>query len=279
MLISEAFDIYQVNYMIPKYRSIRMVETHSQVKRSLTNIVGDKDIATLSINDLGQWNKVMSKNRCQNTMRNYMSRIKGVLDYLNLLEVKCLNPNLVPVPKRIDTEIEFLERWEVDKMVAGACSLRNKFSISLLFSSGIRLAEFISLDRGKIRNKSFTVIGKGGKGRLCFIDERTEDLMKLYLESRKDDNEALVVSNIYKDRMTEGTVQLFVKNSAKRVGINRKITPHTLRHSFATDFLRNGGDIRYLQVLLGHSSIATTMRYAHVVDNDLEEKYRRFHGN
>lgn len=255
-----------------------MVETHAQVKRSLIEVIGDKDIADFTVEDLGKWHRIMSNGRCQNTLRNYLSRIRGVLHYMELLDIKALKSALVVVPKRIDTPVEFLDMEEVSRMISCACSLRNKFSIALLFSSGIRLAEFISLDRDQIRDKSFTVIGKGGKARLCFIDKRTEELMGEYLDTRHDNCKALVVSNLYKERMTESNVQLLIKNSAKRAGIDRHITPHTLRHSFATDFLRNGGDIRYLQVLLGHSSIATTMRYAHVVDPDLEEKYRQFHG-
>lgn len=279
MLVSEAFDSYRNNYMTLKYQSIRMVETHNQVKRSLIGIIGDKEVRDLSIEDISKWHHQMARGRCQNTTRNYLSRVRGVLRYLELNDINSLRPDLVVVPKRIDTPVEVLNRNEVYTMIEKACSLRNKFTISLLFSSGIRLSEFISLDKGQIRDKCFTVIGKGSKARLCFIDERTDQLMKEYLRIRNDSSKALVISNINKDRMSASNVQLLIKNSAKRAGIERHITPHTLRHSFATDFLKNGGDIRYLQVLLGHSSIQTTMRYTHVADRDLEEKYRKFHGN
>lgn len=278
MLISEAFEQYQNNYMLLKYQSIRMVETHQQVRRSLVAAIGDKDVSDFSLNDLGVWHRSIARGRCQNTVRNYVSCIRNVLRYLELQDIRSLKSALVVVPKRIDTRVEYLTRDEVQTMIDNACSLRNQFSISLLFCSGIRLSEFISLNRDHIRNKSFTVVGKGGKARLCFIDQRTEALMKAYLATRTDYNDALVVSNLHKDRMTASNVQLFIKNSAKRAGINRHITPHTLRHSFATDFLHNGGDVRYLQVLLGHASLNTTMRYTHVADNDLEQTYRKYHG-
>lgn len=278
MLISEAFDYYQNSYMLIKHQSIRMVETYSQVKRSLIEIVGDKDIARFTLEDLGAWHRVMNRGRCQNTIRNYLSCIRGVLRYLELQDVKALKSGLVVVPKRIDTKVEYLTREEVGKMIGCAHSLRNQFTISLLFSSGIRLAELLALNRDQIRNKTFTVVGKGGKARLCFIDQPTETLMSQYLEKRQDSSEALIVSNINKDRMSASNVQLLIKNSAERAGITRHITPHTLRHSFATDFLKRGGDVRYLQVLLGHSSINTTMRYTHVADQDLEAKYRKYHG-
>ena len=162
-------------------------------------------------------------------------------------------------------------------MIDNAFSLRNKFVISLLYSSGIRLSELLSLNRDSIKNKSFTVIGKGKKRRLCFIDDRTEKLMDEYLKSRDDDSPALIVSNIYKDRMSPTNIQLLIRNSAKRAGIERRVTPHMLRHSFATNFTRNNGNIRYLSRLLGHSDINTTMIYTHVVDNDLYKQYFLYH--
>lgn len=278
MKISEAFVLYHQDYMVIKSNSQRMVETHSHAARTLCETIGDKDIENFTIEDLGRWAKKISKGRCQNTVRNDLTRLRQVLKYLNLRGIEVLNPALVPIPKRIDTTPEFLSAEEVEAMINCAYSLRNKFIISLLYASGIRLSEMLSLDRGQIRERKFSVVGKGGKARLCFIDERTEELMSEYLRSRNDHSRALIVTNLHKERMTPTNVQLVIKNSAERAGIDRHITPHTLRHSFATNFLKNGGDIRYLQILLGHASVATTMRYTHVVDCDLEEKYRKYHG-
>lgn len=277
MLISEAFSKYQQDYMIIRCQSRRMVETHNHVQNSLIQVLGDIPIEDMTLDDIKRWHSRRSRNCSQNTMRNDMTRIRCVMKYLELRDVKCIKPALIVVPKRVDTEVEYLDAEEVAEMIKCAWSLRNKFIISLLFSSGIRLSEFINLDRDQIRDKKFTVIGKGGKARLCFTDERTMGLMKEYLEVRHDRNKALVVSELYKDRMTATNVQLLIKNSAKRAGIDRRITPHTLRHSFATNFLKNGGDVRCLQMMLGHASLNTTMKYTHLVDNDLEERYRKYH--
>ena len=101
--------------------------------------------------------------------------------------------------------------------------------------------------------------------------------MDLYLATREDNCEALVVSAEHKARMTPTNVQLIIRNAARRAGIVKRVTPHTLRHSFATNFLRNNGNMRYLSAMLGHASLDTTMMYAHVVDNDLQMQYEKYH--
>lgn len=277
MLISEAFDLYKNDYMMFKRQSIRIVETHDYVKRTLVQTLGDKEIANLSLKDITEWNKSMLKTISQNTLRNLLTRIRMVLKYLELRNIPCLKSALLPIPKRIDTIPSFLTAKEVDAMIQNAHSLRNRFIISLLYSSGIRLSEFLQLNRGQIAERRFTVIGKGGKARLCFIDERTEKLMEAYLKKRSDNSPALVVSHTNRDRMTATNVQLLIKNSARRAGIQKSVTPHTLRHSFATNFLQNNGNLRYCQEMMGHASIETTMHYSHVTNHDLEKQYRTFH--
>lgn len=286
MKISEAFDLYKNNYMFIKRMCRRAIETQDSVKKSLIRCLGNIEVANLDMDKVKKWVDSISfyetrdgrmTKRSINTIRNDLFRLKMVLKYLKLFDVDCLNPDLIPMPKREDVIMPFLSPDEVNRMIECASSLRNKFVISLLYSSGIRLAEMISLNRDSINNRRFSVVGKGKKMRLCFIDYRTEELLIEYLNARKDSSPALIVSNRYKDRMTPTNVQLLIKNSAKRAGINKKVTPHTLRHSFATNFLANNGNIRYLATILGHSSVNTTMIYAHIVDNELEKQYELFH--
>lgn len=286
MKISEAFDLYKNNYLVVKRYARRTIETHDYAKQNLIDTIGDKKLKNLSLEDIAFWAKEMeikklpdgnTKKRAINTIRSYINSLRAVIKYMDLTGHKCLEYQLIPVPKHEDKEIGFLYEDEVQAMIDNAFSLRNKFVISLLYSSGIRLSELLSLNRDSIKNRSFTVIGKGKKRRLCFIDDRTEKLMNKYLESRTDDSPALIVSNIYKDRMSPTNIQLLIRNSAKRAGIKRRVTPHMLRHSFATNFTRNNGNIRYLSRLLGHSDINTTMIYTHIVDNDLYKQYYEFH--
>lgn len=276
MKISEAFDLYKTNYMFYK-SSKRVLQNHDYVKNKLITSVGDIDIAELDMDDVHRWASDMMVGRAWNTVRNDIVRLRSVLRYLGLRGIDCLNPELIPVPKREETTRDFLTEEEVTRMIDCSKRIRNKLVISLLYSSGIRLSELISLNRNSIVNKKFQVVGKGKKLRICFIDKRTQELMDLYLKDRDDDCEALIISYLHKERMTPTNVQLIVKNAAKNAKIDKHVTPHVLRHSFATNFIRNNGNIRYLSVMLGHASVETTAVYSHVVDNDLERQYKQFH--
>ena len=277
MKISEAFDLYKNNYMFYKSHSRRVLENHEYVKDKIVRCLGDIDVENLTLTDVQRWSSEILVGRAWNTVRNDVVRLRAVLKYLHLIGVNCMDPELIPVPKREEVTRDFLTAEEVESMIDNACNIRAKFVISLLYSSGIRLSEFLSLDRDDIQDKKFQVVGKGQKTRLCFTDDRTISLMGEYLANRDDDNEALVVSRLNKERMTPTNVQMLVKNAAKAAGITKHVTPHILRHSFATNFIHNNGNIRYLSTMLGHRSVATTMIYTHVVDNDLEQQYREFH--
>ena len=277
MLLSEAFDLYRDDYIRFKNQSKRTEEIHETCKRLILLSMPNKKIEQLTLSDIRSWRTMIEKGRSANSVRVYVIRLRAVIGYLNILGVKCLDARLIPVPKREATVPVYLTEAEVEAMIACAYNLRNAFIISLLYSSGIRLSELISLNRGQIIDRRFTVIGKGRKPRLCFIDERTERLMSMYLSGRQDHHDALIVSFENKSRMTATNIQLLVRNSAARAGITKKVTPHTLRHSFATNFLRNNGNMRYLSAMLGHASLDTTMMYAHVVDNDLQDQYEKYH--
>lgn len=277
MKISEAFEMYRADYMRLKGLSATTLSQSHYHEKSLILFVGDKDLSLLTISDVSRWFSSLAKSRGQNTVRNYVCTLRSMLRYANLRDERCLNPDLIPIPKRLPNIPEFLTPEEITKLIEATDILRTKLIISLLYSSGIRLSELISLNREQIKNRRFTVIGKGGKARLCFIDERTERYLEEYLSARKDNHEALIVSVIHKGRMTNTNIQLLIANVGERAGFSRKIHPHIFRHSFATNLLQNGMDIRYIKELLGHSSLSTTAIYTHIVDNDLEQKYKESH--
>lgn len=277
MKISAAFKLYEEQYIEVKNQSLRTLEMSRLAARNLVKFTGDIDIENLTLNHIYLWKKNLAINKTENTCRGYILKLRVVISFLYKINHNCLNPDLIPVPKREPSLPIFLTREEVSHMIQSGHNNRTKFIISLLYASGIRLSELIKLNRGQIIDNKFTVIGKGKKPRLCFIDERTRYYMELYLSERADNSEALVVSYENKTRMTATNIQLLVRNAAKRAGIKKHVTPHTLRHSFATNFLRNNGNLRYLSTLLGHSSLDTTAMYTHVVDNDLEQQYQRYH--
>ena len=285
MKISEAFEMYG-KYVIIKGQSKSVVEHNDYVKRMFIQVVGDIKLSKLSLDDVYKWKRAMAIGelpngqkikRAQNSLRSDILRLRAMLKYMSIIGEKCIDYKLVPIPKREDITRTFLYEDEVSAMIDSAFSTRNKFVISLLYSSGIRLSELISLDRNDIQHRSFNVVGKGKKLRLCFIDERTEMLMEQYLATRNDDCPALVVSNLYKQRMTASNVQLLVRNTAKRAGIDKKVTPHVFRHSFATNFISNNGGIKPLSELLGHRSLDTTSIYTHIINNELSKQYEQFH--
>jgi site-specific recombinase XerD len=160
----------------------------------------------------------------------------------------------------------------------------------LLFSSGLRVSELVNLNRSHINTKKreFSVRGKGQKDRPIFISEASAETIEQYLALRTDNIEALFINysrnnqassaGNYK-RLTSRSVQRIVEKYAKLAGITKHVTPHTMRHSYATDLLMNGADIRSVQDMLGHSDISTTQVYTHVTDQHLKEVYERFHTN
>ena len=184
-----------------------------------------------------------------------------------------------------------------------ACSLlsnlRDKAILELLFSTGLRVSELVNLNRENINLKrgEFSIRGKGSKIRLVFISDSAKNALVDYLSKRKDVEPALFIRHrkIKGDkkstatairnkhayslqlRLTPRSIQRIVKNYAVKAGITKKVTPHTLRHSFATDLLANGADIRSVQVMLGHSSITTTQIYTHITDKRLKDIHKKFH--
>lgn len=277
MKISDAFDLYKLDYIRLRRQSIRTEELHDLCRQKLIQFLGDLELKDLQMEHIRRWHDSLAKKMAPNTVRLYVLRLRVVLSYCKLRQIQCLDPRLIPVPKRVEPLPTFLTSAEVTTMINCATTVRAKFVISLLYASGIRLSELLAMDRGQIVEQRFSVRGKGGKVRLCFIDERTERYMKRYLARRRDSNPALLITRDTGKRMTATNVQLLVKLAAQRAGIEKHVTPHTLRHSFATDFLKNNGNMRYLSSMLGHSSMATTTMYTHVVDYDLEQQYREYH--
>lgn len=277
MKLSEAFDLYKKDYILFINQSDRTVEMHEYVRKNLIQFLGNIELTDLTYDMVRDWKFYLERTRSQNTVRGYIIKLREVLGFCKKMNIKCLDVDLIAVPKRKQTVPIFLTEDEVSRMISSACSVRSKFIISLLYASGIRLSELIALNRGQIVDRRFTVIGKGDKPRLCFIDDRADFYMQEYLSGRSDNCDALIVSYENKSRMTATNIQLLVRNAAKKAGLTKKVTPHTLRHSYATNFLKNNGNMRYLAQSMGHASMDTTMMYAHVVDADLEAQYRKFH--
>lgn len=217
----------------------------------------------------------------------YIIALRGFLKYLSKRDIKSLSSDKIELGKVKDRDVEFLELEEVDRLIKAAKgekleNLRDSAILELLFSTGLRVSELVSLniDNLNLKTGEFSVRGKGDKIRLVFLSTSAKVAVNEYLMRRKDVSPALFVSLRKGEdfsRLTPRSVQRIIKKYAAKAGIVKDISPHTLRHSFATDLLRNGADIRSVQAMLGHSSITTTQVYTHVTNKHLKEIHNRFH--
>jgi len=197
------------------------------------------------------------------------------------------------LPKVSRKQVTFLHYDEVERLISGIdisseAGLRDRAIIELLFSSGLRVSELVNLNRDHVNTKrrEFMVRGKGQKDRPVFISEAAAGWVDHYVDVRNDTLSPLFISyskNVEPStsgdyrRLTARSIQRMVSTYARLAGITKHVSPHTMRHSFATDLLMNGADIRSVQSMLGHSSISTTQVYTHVTDEHLREVYEKFH--
>ncbi len=234
----------------------------------------------------------------KNTQNYHLIALRAFLKYLAKRDIETLAPEKIELAKMPDRQIEFLEGTELENFLRGPeaigqpeiIKLRDKAILETLFSTGLRVSELagLKIDDINLNKDEFTVRGKGSKLRVVFLSNQAKHYLKKYLEARKDMSRYLFTNhdkagkkrNQAKDDkgLTPRSVQRIVQKYAKIAGITKKITPHVLRHSYATDLLSNGADIRSVQTMLGHSSITTTQIYTHITDKQLREVYKNFHG-
>lgn len=226
------------------------------------------------------------------TQNYHIIAIRSFLKYLSKRDIKSLAAEKIEVGKNPSHEIEFLDSDELDRLLQTANgsdikSLRDRAILELLFSAGLRVSELININRDQlnISRQEFSVTGKGDKMRIVFISDTAKGALEKYLNKRMDIDPALFVrfskkkktENEKTKRLTPRSIQRIVKFYAAKAGIVKDVHPHTLRHSFATDLLANGADIRSVQTMLGHSSITTTQIYTHITNKQLKEIHKQFH--
>lgn len=228
------------------------------------------------------------------TQSYYLIALRGFLKYLAKRGINSLDPSLVELPHVIRKQVTFLHFDEVERLLeqidtSTETGLRDRAIIELLFSGGLRVSELVKLNRDSINldRREFIVRGKGSKDRPVFISPATADWVSAYLDERKDTLTPLFLNNSRRQgevstsgdfrRLTARSIERIVEKYARLAGITKHVSPHTLRHSFATDLLMNGADIRSVQTMLGHADISTTQIYTHVTDPHLKEVHERFH--
>ncbi len=223
------------------------------------------------------------------TQNYYLIALRAFLKYLRKRGVESLSPERIELAKVGERSLDLISFEELTRLIAAANgddvkSLRDRAMLELLFSTGLRVSELCSLSRDlDLTKEEFSVRGKGEKVRVVFLSDAAREGIRAYLAKRKDMDDALFVQtsnrakNATTTRLTPRSVERIVKQYAIKAGITKKVTPHVIRHSFATDLLSNGADLRSVQALLGHANIATTQVYTHVTDKHLREVHKRFH--
>lgn len=228
------------------------------------------------------------KRRTQNY---YLIALRAFLKYLRKRDVESLNPERIELAKVPERSLDLISPQELDRLMKAPDlgtiqGLRDRAILELLFSTGLRISELtnLSTDDVDLSRDEFSVRGKGDKIRVVFLSDTAKAAIKAYLKERKDMSDALFVqygknAKGAKDlRLSPRAVQRMLKACAIQAGITRKVTPHVIRHSFATDLLSNGADLRSVQALLGHANIGTTQVYTHVTDKHLRDVHKKFHG-
>lgn len=230
----------------------------------------------------------------KSTQNYFLIAIRAFLRYLNRKGIKTLAPDQIELGKGRDRQLKFLSKDQLEHLLAGPDTarpdgLRDRAILELLFSTGLRVSELTKLNRDQINldTREFGIIGKGGRGRVVFVSTRAAERLSSYLSSRQDSARPLFIrysgkidetNGGEKMRLTPRSVERMVAKYVKWARLPVNATPHTLRHSFATDLLMNGADLRSVQELLGHKNVATTQIYTHVTNAKLREVHEKFHG-
>lgn len=230
----------------------------------------------------------------KSTQNYHLIALRAFLKYLAKNDIDSLAPDKIELAKTSERQVDFLDADDLERLIAAPrvsdeeriVKLRDTAILEVLFSTGLRVSELVALTRDRVNAKrpEITIRGKGGKLRVVFLSTTAREALTNYLAVRRDDEPALFVrhdraatKSINVRPLTPRSVERLVRHYAKAAGITKRVTPHTLRHSYATDLLMNGADIRSVQAMLGHASITTTQIYTHVTNQQLRDVHAAFH--
>jgi site-specific recombinase XerD len=300
MLFAKAKTDFLEYLEIEQNRSQKTIANYDHYLTRLIDFAGDitvKDIDAEMIRKWRLWLNRLGSNTAdelQKTTQNYhLIALRSFLKFCSKRDIPALPPEKIELAKTVRKQVTFLNSEEVVRLLQAPDintlgGLRDRAILELLFSSGLRVSELVGLDRDHInlKRREFMVRGKGQKDRPIFISTIAAEWIQHYLDKRTDTTKPLFIrysgtkqidltGNFH--RLTARSVQRLVARYALLAGITKHVSPHTLRHSYATDLLMNGADLRAVQSLLGHSNISTTQIYTHVTDPHLKSVHEKFH--
>ncbi len=299
---------------IEKGRSLRTVENYDHylsVFINQTKISNPKDITDVKVRDFRIWlnrqstgkNRATGETMKKKTQNFYLIALRSFLKFLTRRNITSLPSDHIELAKVSERQIDVISIEELQRLLDAPNKekdperrARDKAILEMLFSTGLRVAELCSLKNDlDLKLDEFSIRGKGGKVRVVFLSDGAKKAVREYLALRKDMSDALFVKikdenfkpkksklsedSTQEEGLTRRSIERVVKRYATIAGISKRVTPHVIRHVFATDLLSNGADIRSVQAMLGHANIGTTQIYTHVTDKHLRDIHKKFHNS
>ena len=285
---------------VEQNRSQKTSENYHLYLNRLVEFAGDIKIEKVTNELVRKWRLWLARYENEHgeglskiTQAYHLIALRSFLKFCSKQDIEALTPEKIELPHVVRKQVSFLNEDELRRLFAAIptdskIGLRDRAIIGILYSSGLRVSELVALNRDTVnlKRREFMVRGKGQKDRPVFISEDAAQLVLDYLAIRTDTLKPLFIryggaeqidnSGDY-GRLTPRSIQRFVSHYASLAGITKKVSPHTLRHSFATGLLMNGADLRSVQTMLGHSNISTTQIYTHVTDPHLKDVHQKFH--
>ncbi|HET9173772.1 MAG TPA: site-specific tyrosine recombinase/integron integrase [Candidatus Saccharimonadales bacterium] len=300
MLFANAKTDFLEYLEIEQNRSQKTIQNYDHYLTRLLDFAGDITVEDIDAELVRKWrlwlNRLgtnVSDELSKTTLNYHLIALRSFLKFCAKRDIPALSADKIELGRTKRKQVTFLNEDELERMfkqpkLDTLPGLRDRAILELLFSSGLRVSELVGLDKDHInlKRREFMVRGKGQKDRPIFISEEAASWIQLYLSKRQDNARPLFVrysgskkvdltGNFH--RLTVRSVQRSVARYALLAGITKHVSPHTMRHSFATDLLMNGADLRSVQAMLGHSNIATTQIYTHVTDPHLKAVHEKFH--
>ncbi|MDB5175934.1 MAG: hypothetical protein JWM81_792 [Candidatus Saccharibacteria bacterium] len=301
MLFAKAKTDFLEYLEIEQNRSQRTIANYDHYLTRLLDFAGDIEIHEIDAELIRKWRLWLNRlgtntsDELGKTTQNYhLIAVRSFLKFCAKRDITAMTADKIELARTQRKQVTFLNEDELARIferpdITTLAGLRDRAILELLFSSGLRVSELVGLDKDHInlKRREFMVRGKGQKDRPIFISAEAANWIQKYLDMRDDNTRPLFLrysgtkkvdlSGNY-HRLTARSVQRLVGRYALMAGITKHVSPHTMRHSFATDLLMNGADLRSVQAMLGHSNIATTQIYTHVTDPHLKSIHERFHG-
>src|SRR6195952_4258704 len=302
MLFAKAKTDFLEYLEIEQNRSQKTIQNYDHYLTRLLDFAGDISVEDIDAELIRKWRLWLNRlgtntsDELGKTTQNYhLIALRSFLKFCAKRDTPAMAADKIELARTVRKQVTFLNEEELSRIfiqpdTTSVVGLRDKAILELLFSSGLRVSELVGLDRDHInlKRREFMVRGKGQKARPIFISSEAADWMRKYLDARQDNTRPLFLrysgtkkvdlsGNFH--RLTVRSVQRLVARYALLAGITKRVSPHTMRHSFATDLLMNGADLRSVQAMLGHSNIATTQIYTHVTDPHLRAVHEKFHGH